>query len=311
MKALVFSHTLSIVSPKTKKMSRSFQQGTGSTAVLKDAHGVMEDVLLDPGTSAAAGSFARFNTFSGTVAGVKADFTTNANWGPNCRWVIIGAGGEPGLQLPDKDDLDAALAAQNFRLTEPVSFEMIVVFEIIGNPIPLLDSADGLVTWEYKSSGPLVAHNHEQWRLRLLKGPGAWTSDKAWIVEAVRTRRLPHGFSYLPKITGTAAGLSGNADYLLPDYYIQISDASANFVLPTFAQFEARLGDMGSTDAEKAELGWKVNFHNDDGANALTFAGATGVTADTDSIVAIATNGTGQLYIKFNSSGNGLRFFVI
>lgn len=308
-------------------MSRSsYKQGTAATAVQKDSQGIMEQVQLDTGTTV-VGNSNEMNVFNttyghsrnrwlggnfGTVAQVKPNFTDNAVWGPNSRYCISGGlGGEPGLQLPTKATLDASLINQGFDLTSPISFEMIVVFAVNGPPILFLDAGDGTVAFDQNASAPIVANNHEQWRFRLLKSGGAWSQAANWVVEAVRTPRLPIGFTYSPKVVGTAAALSGDPVFLMPEYYIQISNAAANFVLPTFAAIEAHLGEMGINDAQKASISWRVRFHNDDGVNALTFAGAAGVTADTNSVVAIPANGTGFLCLSFTSGGTAAVFYVI
>lgn len=307
-------------------MSQFYKSGTAESAVVKDNKGIVEPVQLSSDTTL-YGNSAPINLFNstyahsrnrwlggnfGTVAQVKPNFTDNAVWGPNSRYCISGGlGGEPGLQLPTKAALDASLTSQGFDLTSPISFEMIVVFAINGPPILFLDAGDGTVAFDQNASAPIVANNHEQWRFRLLKSGGAWSQAANWVVEAVRTPRLPIGFTYSPKVVGTAAALSGDPLFLMPEYYIQISDASANFVLPTFAAIEAHLGEMGISDAQKAWISWRVRFHNDDGVNALTFAGAAGVTADTNSVVAIPANGTGFLCLSFTSGGTAAIFYVI
>jgi hypothetical protein len=304
-------------------MANNYKQGNVVKNVKVDSAGVMEPVKLDYGTTfynnfndysvyngIRASGAQRWYAFTGTLDTVKPQFTTNGQFGPNARYTITGAGSEPGLQLPDKDALDATLRTIGFDPTYPVSFEMTLMFPNIGPPIPLLDSADGLVTWNTLGT-PLVANNHEQWILRLVKGSTIWSDSNPWTVQATRTPRLPLGYTYSPKIVGTATAFSSDPQWLQPEYYLQISDASANFVLPTFAQFEAFLGPLGATNGQKLWLTWKVRIHNNDGANTLTFAGATGVTADTNSVVTIPANGTGHLHIRYDNAGTAMLFYVI
>lgn len=307
-------------------MARFYKSGMAESPVVKDGRGIMEPVQLSSDTTVPGGSSAPYNLFNtvyghsrnsyfggafGTVAQVKANFTTNAVWGPGSRYNIFGLGGEPGLQLPTKAALDASLVAQGFDVSSPVSFEMLLVFGRFNDPIPLLNAADSTVNFVPLTSAPLTAFAHEQWRLRLTKGGGSWSETGNWVVEAVRTMRMPRGMTLSPKYAGTAVALSGTVYLAHPDFYFQVTDASSNLTLPTQAQIEAMLGDLGFDDNDRGFLSWSVRIHNDDGSNALTFAPATGVAADTNSIVSIPANGTGHLCYYYNTAGTSLLYYVI